>query len=70
MSEQSSLGEKNRLAEAVRNACIRAALEAYERAGLDGLCHEGAWEVAIDAIRGLDVQRILQQHESQTRQPQ
>ena len=54
------LDEKRRLAEAVRAACVRAALESYERAGLGGLCDEGRWEAAIDAIRSLDIDAILQ----------
>ena len=33
------------MAEAVRQACIAAALQAYEDAGLSGLCHEGRWGV-------------------------
>ncbi|HSM57043.1 MAG TPA: hypothetical protein VK879_12900 [Candidatus Sulfomarinibacteraceae bacterium] len=47
------------LARAVRDACARAALAAYEGAAMDGLCHEGAWEVAVGAIRVLDVERIV-----------
>jgi uncharacterized protein (DUF952 family) len=39
----------------IRRACIQAALEGYERAAMDGLCHEGAWEAAISAIQQLDV---------------
>lgn len=50
--------ERERVAEAVRRACIRAAAEAYEDAGLAGLCAEGRWEAAIDAIRSLEVSRI------------
>jgi hypothetical protein len=42
-------------AEAVRNACIAAALAGYEDAAISGLCHEGAWEAALSAIRGLDL---------------
>ena len=60
MSEQISINEKHRVAEAVRQACVRAALEGYERAAFDGLCHEGAWEAAVDAIRALDVNSIVQ----------
>ncbi|MFW5943198.1 MAG: hypothetical protein ACOCXI_15445, partial [Chloroflexota bacterium] len=48
-----------KLAQAVRDACARAALAAYEGAAMDGLCHEGAWEVAVGAIRSLDVARIV-----------
>jgi len=39
------------LAEAVRQACIDAALAGYESASLAGLCEEGAWEAAVSAIR-------------------
>ena len=47
------------LAEAVREACIRAALDAYEDAGLSGLCHEGRWECAMDAVRALDIEAVI-----------
>jgi len=49
-----------RLAAAVRDACLRAALEAHEQAGLGGLCAEGRWEVAVDAIRSLDVDAVVE----------
>ena len=39
--------EPLQLAEAVRQACIAAALWAYEDAGLSGLCQEGRWEYAV-----------------------
>lgn len=51
---------QRQLAEAVRATCIRAALAGYEDAGLSGLCHEGAWERAIDAIRELKLEAIIQ----------
>lgn len=50
------------LAAHIRAACVRAALEGYERAQLDGLCHEGAWECAIEAIRALDLQELIVQY--------
>ena len=43
------------LAEAIRSACIKAALLAYDQAGIRGLCHEGRWESALAAIRHLDL---------------
>jgi hypothetical protein len=49
--------------EAVRLACIQAALDAYEDAGLRGLCGEGRWELAIDAMRRLDVRAFLDRRE-------
>jgi hypothetical protein len=47
-------------AEAVRQACIAAALQAYEDAGVSGLCHEGRWEYAVDAMRGLPLRPLVQ----------
>jgi len=49
------------IAAAVRNACMLAALEGYERAQIAGLCQEGAWEAAVDAMRMLDLKAILQE---------
>jgi hypothetical protein len=47
------------LAEAVRAACIAAAQEAHEEGGIRGLCAEGRWEYALDAIRRLDLAAVL-----------
>lgn len=47
--------------EAVRAACLRAALDGYERAGISGLCEEGRWEMVVDAIRSLDVDAIVRE---------
>lgn len=41
-------------AEAIRRALIDAAVIAYEDAGLSGLCAEGRWEAAVDAMRTVD----------------
>lgn len=46
------------LLEAVRQACIEAALAAYEDAGIAGLCAEGRWEAAVSAMQSLDVKRL------------
>ncbi len=48
------------LAESVRSACIEAAVRGYERASLSGLCHEGAWEAALDAVRQLNLKALVQ----------
>jgi hypothetical protein len=56
-----SIDEALRIGEAVRAACVRAALDAYERASMDGLCDEGALEVAMDAMRGLDMKRLVEE---------
>ena len=46
-------------AEAVRQACIAAALQAYEEAGVSGLCHEGRWAYAVDAMRRLPLRPLV-----------
>lgn len=38
---------------------MRAAIEAYEDGGIRGLCEEGRFELAIDAIRALDLDAIV-----------
>jgi hypothetical protein len=52
-----------RLAEAIRTACLEAALESYEEASMRGLYHEGAWGCAIGAIRTLNLRLLLTQTE-------
>ena len=54
---------QHRLAETIRQACIEAALQGYENAAISGLCHEGAWEAAISAIRMVDVDDVIREHE-------
>jgi hypothetical protein len=53
------MADPQKIAEAVRQACIDAALDAYEDAQIRGLCREGAWEVAIEAVRTLDVAAVI-----------
>ncbi len=50
-----------RIVEAVREACLQAARQGYERAAADGLCDEGALEVALDAIHSLDLEKLLRE---------
>lgn len=50
--------ENPALVQAVRAACMQAALDVYEEGGIAGLCQEGCWELAVDAVRALDVTRI------------
>ncbi|HEX7119178.1 MAG TPA: hypothetical protein VF212_10335 [Longimicrobiales bacterium] len=47
------------IAAAVRDACVQAAIEAFEDAGVRGLCGEGALEYALDAIRRLDLGAVV-----------
>jgi hypothetical protein len=51
--------DPRQLAEAVRAACIRAALDAYEEGGVLGLCAEGRWEYAISAMRRLSIDAFI-----------
>lgn len=50
---------QRQVAEAVRTACIEAALAGYEQAAMSGLCAEGAWEAAVGAMRMLDLEAVL-----------
>ena len=52
---------EQQLAEAVRAACIKAALEAYEEGGVLGLCAEGRWEYAISTLQQLDLETLTKQ---------
>lgn len=54
------MDDKLVLAERVRQACLQQALDAWEQAGISGLCGEGRWEVTIDAIRQLDVAKLIE----------
>ena len=54
------------LAEQVRAAVLAAALAAYEDAGMRGVCTEGAWEVALGAMRTLDLSRLVNQATSRS----
>jgi hypothetical protein len=53
------------LAENVRKACLNAAVKAYESAGISGLCAEGRWEMAVQAIQTVDLERFIHHSESQ-----
>jgi hypothetical protein len=44
--------------ETVRAACLHAAMDAYEDAGIRGLCADGRWEAALAAIRQLDLSGV------------
>ena len=47
------------LAKRVREACLEAIIQAYEDAGIQGLCAEGRWEIAVGALRTLDLTPVL-----------
>jgi uncharacterized protein DUF3565 len=48
------------VAQAVREALLSAARQAYEEAGLSGLCAEGRWDFALDAMRAADLTPTIQ----------
>ncbi|MCK7580160.1 MAG: acetyltransferase [Chromatiales bacterium] len=47
------------IAETVRAAGVDAAARSYEEAGISGLCHEGRWENALQAVRTPDRAAIV-----------
>jgi hypothetical protein len=51
--------DKRRIAVAMREACIEAAKDGYERAAISGLCAEGALEAALSAIQMVDVDAVV-----------
>lgn len=53
--------QQRQTAEAVRAACVQAALDGYERAGLSGLCEAGRWEMAVDSIQSLDLNAVVRE---------
>ncbi|MBT5872100.1 MAG: acetyltransferase [Candidatus Latescibacteria bacterium] len=55
------MNREKKLVLAVRDACAEAAEKAYEDAGFSGLCAEGRWECAIEAIRNCNVDRLIDQ---------
>jgi len=57
--ETITMEQQHRIAKAVQALCIETAIRAYEDAGLSGLCQEGRWEYAVDAMRGLDLTTLL-----------
>ncbi len=57
--ENNNLKGYRQTADLVKRECIKTALEAYETASQSGVCHEGAWECAIDAMKSLDIEELL-----------
>lgn len=51
--------DRRRIAIAMRNACVEAAKDGYERAAIGGLCAEGALEAALSAIQMVDVDAVV-----------
>ena len=49
------------LAKHIRDTCLEAVLQAYEDAGVQGLCAEGRWEVAVGALNTVDLAPLLRE---------
>jgi len=49
------------LAKRVRDACLEALIQAYEDAGVQGLCAEGRWEVAVGALKTVELEPLLRE---------
>jgi hypothetical protein len=49
------------LAKRIRHTCLEAVLQAYEDAGVHGLCAEGRWEAAVSALRTVELAPLLRE---------
>ena len=49
---------RQELVERIRAALVAEAVAAFEDAGMRGLCCEGAWEVAVSALRRADLSSV------------
>ena len=49
------------LAKRIRDACLQAALQAYEDAGMQGLCAEGRWEAVVGALKTVELAPLLRE---------
>ena len=47
------------LAKRIRQACLEAIIQAYDDGGIQGLCAEGRWELAVGALRTVDLTALL-----------
>ena len=54
------------LAKSIRNACLEAALQAYEDAGMQSLCAEGRWEAAVGALKTVELAPLLREFNAAT----
>ena len=49
------------LAKRIRDAYFDAVVQAYEDAGIQGLCAEGRWEAAVGVLRTMDLAPLLRE---------
>jgi hypothetical protein len=57
------------LIKTVLEECRKLQVEAYESAGISGLCEEGRWEAARDAAKGVDIEKLIQDAYARQRAP-
>jgi hypothetical protein len=55
------------LAAAIRRACIEILLDAHEDAGIQGLCAEGRFEVAVARVRATPIEELLARGRAQAK---
>lgn len=60
MNEEIKNDEKILLVKKVKDELVNTALEAFATASGDGVCCEGAWECAIDAVKNLTPEEIIE----------
>ena len=53
-------------AKRVRQASVDAAVQAYEDAGVLGLCAEGRWEAAVSALKTVELTPLLREFNAAT----
>jgi hypothetical protein len=58
--------ELEHLAKRIRETCVEAALQAYEDAGIQGLCAEGRWEAAVGALKTVDLAPLLREFKNRS----
>jgi hypothetical protein len=51
---------KDIVPERVREECVKEFIRAYEEAGIKGLCEDGRIEYAVDAVKSLDLKKIIE----------
>jgi hypothetical protein len=61
MSDDSTIREValRDVAAKIRGQFLETAVNAYEDAAADGLCAQGAWECAVDAMRRVELTDLL-----------
>lgn len=63
MNKEADRSREILIAEAVREACIKVAKESFQEALFSGLCSDGAAEMALGALKSLDIGQIIQDTE-------